>query len=57
VEGGAKAARIEEFLRNKNDEVIFRLLSHFHAKAGRSDFEARSLLICLRILRSLINIE
>lgn len=56
MEGGTKAAKIEEFLKNKNDEVIFRLLSQYHAKAGRNDFEARSLLICLRILRSLINI-
>ena len=33
------------------------LLTEYHNKQHKSEFEQKSLLICLRILRSLVNVE
>lgn len=33
------------------------LLTEYHNKHHKSEFEQKSLLICLRILRSLVNVE
>lgn len=47
---------ISGFLLNKNNETIFRLLEAYHLLPARTDRQNKSLLICLRVLRSLINI-
>ena len=52
-----KKEKISGFLENKNNETIFRLLEQYHLLPEKTDRQNKSMLICLRILRNLINID
>ena len=45
------------FIKNKYNQVIFELLEHLYKRINESEYIYKSFTICLKILRSLIDID